>query len=282
MYWFASSTEIPPVKAERLFDIGSLSIHNSTLLGFFITVAVVVFLVWIARQTSVRPSRNKFVSIVEASTEYSVNLLSEIMGSREKAIKYSPLVLSLFFVILINNWVGLLPGVGHSLLATVGGEHVPLLRGFTSDLNNTLALALLTIVLVQIYSIKELGGIGYLARFFTYKPYNPVNLFVGILEVISEITKVISLSFRLFGNIFAGEVLIVVIMTIAGYFAPVAILPFIAMEIFAGFIQAFVFAILTVVYLTISTSGHGDHDEEKDSANNHSHGAVNKRLATSE
>lgn len=256
---FASALEVPPIKAEELFHLGPVAIRNSTLLGWLILLVVTGLLIWAARRISLRPSKSRLASMVEAVCEYAINLMAEIMQDKRRAKRFAPLILTLFFLILLNNWAGLLPGVGHSLLAHTEAGHIPFLRGFTSDLNDTLALAIVTIALVQVYSIKELGGMGYLKHFFTDKPYNPINLFVGLLEVIGEFTKIMSLSLRLFGNIFAGEVLLFVITSITGYFAPVASLPFVLMEMFAGFIQAFVFAMLTVVYLTISTSGHDDH-----------------------
>lgn len=265
-YWFANSLAIPPVQAENLFEIGPIAVRNSTFFGFLVTSIIVVLLIWAGRSITMRPSKNKFIFILELGVDYFVNLMSEIMGSRSKAMKFSPLIISLFFVILINNWAGLLPGVGHSITATTAEGHVPFLRAFTSDLNNTLSLAILTMLMVQVYSIKELGGLGYLKHFFTDKPYNPVNIFVGLLEIVSECTKALSLSLRLFGNIFAGEVLLFVINSITGYLAPLATLPFIVMELFAGFIQAFVFAMLTIVYLSIATADHS-HDEAHHSSN---------------
>lgn len=260
--FFAESLEVPPIKAERILHLGPIGIHNSTLLGWLVFGLVLIGMIWIAHRISIRPSKNRFVSAIEAICEYVVNLMDGIMNDRAKAIKFAPLILTLFFVILINNWFGLLPGVGHSLLANTPAGHVPFLRSFSSDLNDTLSLAIVTMVLVQIYSIRELGGLGYFKHFFTDKPYNPIYIFVGLIEVLGEFTKIMSLSLRLFGNIFAGEVLLFVITSISGWLAPVISLPFVFLEAFGGFIQAFVFAMLAIVYLTISTTGHSSHDEE--------------------
>lgn len=217
---------------------------------------IVAVFVAIARNVKLRPSKNPVVGLVEAAAEYALNMMSEVMHSRRKAVRYVPLILTLFFVIMLNNWAGLLPGVGHAVTTSTHEGHVPLLRGFTSDLNNTLALAIVTMIMVQIYAIIELKPLGYLKHFFSDKPYNPINLFVGVLELVGEFTKVMSLSLRLFGNIFAGEVLLLVIGSISGYLAPVTTLPFIFMELFVGFIQAFVFAMLAIVYLAIATDKH--------------------------
>ncbi|MEO8862874.1 MAG: F0F1 ATP synthase subunit A [Candidatus Saccharimonadales bacterium] len=262
MQLFASAIQVPPIKAENLFNLGPIVVRNSTLLGAVVLICSTIFLIWVTKKISIRPTKNRLAAAVEAICDYVMTLMTEVIGDRRRALKYAPLVLTLFFLILLNNWAGLLPGVGHSLLAHTHEGHVPFLRGFTSDLNSTLALALVTMFLVQVYSIKELGGLGYFKHFFTDKPYNPINLFVGLLELLGEFTKVMSLSLRLFGNIFAGEVLLFVITSITGYLAPVATMPFVLMEMFAGFIQAFVFAMLTLVYLTIATSKHDDHEAE--------------------
>lgn len=284
MQWFASALEVPPARAEELFHLGPLAVRNSTLLGWLTIIVVVGLLLWAARQIRVRPSKNKLASLIEAACEYALNLMTEVMQDARRARRFAPLVLTLFFLILLNNWAGLLPGVGHSLLAHTPAGHVPFLRGFTSDLNDTLALAIVTMVLVQVYSVKELGGFGYFKHFFTDKPYNPVNLFMGLIEVVGELAKVMSLSLRLFGNIFAGEVLLFVISSITGYIAPVATLPFVFMEMFAGFIQAFVFAMLTVVYLTVATASHDDH-AMSDGHRSHDHSPAHtqsKELAVSD
>lgn len=255
-FLFASTIDIPTLQAEPVLKLGPVAVRNSQLLGIAILLLLVFMFIVVARNIKVKPSKNPVVGLIEMACEYVLNLMSEVMRSRRKAVTYAPLILTLFFVIMFNNWAGLLPGVGHAITTHTNEGAVPLLRGFTSDLNNTLAMAIVTMVMVQIYAIKELRPLGYLKHFFSDKPYNPINLFVGVLEVIGEFTKVMSLSLRLFGNIFAGEVLLLVISTISGYLAPITTLPFVLMEIFIGFIQAFVFAMLAIVYLTIATDKH--------------------------
>ena len=127
---------------------------------------------------------------------------------------------------------------------------VTLFRSVNSDLNVTLALALISVGVTHYYSISSLGIVDYLKRYFSI---NPVNLFVGLLEIIAEITKILSLSFRLFGNIFAGEALL---MTISSLFAFVLPLPFIFLEIIVGFVQAAIFMMLTLVFMVILTEKH--------------------------
>ena len=163
--------------------------------------------------------------------------------------------MSFFIFILLSNWLSLLPGIG-----TIGffeeneGHRVlsPILRGSTSDINVTLGLALVSVAATHILSIKTLGIVEYLTRYFSI---NPINLFIGLLEIISEITKIISLSFRLFGNIFAGEV---VLHTVSSLFAFVFPLPFLFLEMIVVFVQALVFAMLTMAFMAILTTSHSE------------------------
>ena len=178
-------------------------------------------------------------------------------------------MLTLFTFILFANLSGLFPGVGTVITQTPEGE-VPLLRAFTTDLNATLALAILTIGTVQFYAIKELGIIGHLKHYFTDKPWNPMNLFIGLIEVMTEFIRIMTLSMRLFGVIYAGEVLLHVIGELAGNFGWAATLPIYGMEIFFSVIQAYLFVMLTTVYLSIATSHSEDapaHEDNVDRSN---------------
>jgi F-type H+-transporting ATPase subunit a len=138
-----------------------------------------------------------------------------------------------------------------------GGEHeeeimtIPLLRGNNADLNATLALALVSVVMIQIYGVQFLGFKTYISKFLNFK--DPIYFVLGILEIVSEVSKVISFAFRLFGNIFAGEVL----LTIVAFLVPVlASFPFLMLEVFVGLVQALVFSMLTSVFLSLAVSHH--------------------------
>ncbi len=166
------------------------------------------------------------------------------------------IIASFFFFILLGNYLGLLPGVGtigfHKI---VDGKEVfvPFFRSINSDLNTTVALALVSVIATHYLAIKYLGLGGYISKFLSL---NPIFLFVGILEIIGEATKILSLSFRLFGNIFAGEVLL---STAANkLFAFIVPIPFYFLELLVGFVQALIFAMLTLVFMVILTqkSGH--------------------------
>ena len=162
--------------------------------------------------------------------------------------------MSFFIFILIANWSEFIPG-----FSSIGFFHhgeqgektlVPLFRSATSDLNATLALAMISAVATHFLSVRTLGIKEYIGRYFSL---NPINLFVGILELIGEFTKIISLSFRLFGNIFAGGV---VLGIISGIFAIIIPLPFLLLEIIVGFVQALIFGMLTMAFMAILTTPH--------------------------
>lgn len=249
---FASAQPNIVLHAEEVTRIGGVPITNSFLLGLLTSLVLIIIFVIVAKRIHVKAGGG-FVSMIELLCEMQVNLMSEVMHSRKKALKYAPFVITLFCFILFNNWFGLLPGVGS---IKVHGE--PLFRAWTADLTGTLALSVVSIISVQIFALREVGFVGNLKHYFTDKPWNPINLFVGLLEVLGEFTRAASLALRLFGNIFAGEVLLLVLSLITSYGSPVATLPFILMELFVGFIQAFVFTTLVIVYIALAVGGHGE------------------------
>lgn len=252
-----------PLAAEPLFNVGPLTITNSMLFGVIIGVVVVVLFASALRHSTVRP-KNKFAFGVETLVDMLITAASENFGGdRKKALKHAPLFLTLFAFIIISNLSGLLPGVG-TVTATTAEGVSPLLRPFTTDLNGTLALAVLTIGLVQFHAIKELGIVGHLKHYFTNKPWNPMNLFIGLIEVLGEFIRIITLSMRLFGVIYAGEVLLHVISDLAGNFGWAATIPVYFMEIFFSAIQAYIFIMLATAYLGMATAHSDDHNSNPD------------------
>lgn len=232
------------IKAEEIGQVFGLPVTNS-ILASWLTMILLIFLGSIlCRRLKVVPTGSQ--SILEITIDGLYNLFKGVMGDQVK--KFFPLLATLFLFIITANWLGLLPGVGSIGIKEVGHESfIPLFRGATADLNTTLALALIAVFSIQYYGIKTLGTSLYISKFINFK--NPIYFFVGILELISEVSKIISFAFRLFGNIFAGEVLLTVIAFLIPIFAP---LPFMALEIFVGFIQALVFAMLTAVFLNVA------------------------------
>lgn len=235
------------LSAEKVVEVvEGVHITNSIISTWVVMALLVIFALLATRKMKMVPSGLQMIA--EVLVDGLRGLFESIMQEQYK--RYFPFLATLFIFIVFSNWAGLLPGVG--TLGFFHGEHgeefIPLFRAGTADINLTLALALITIVLIQIEGIRTLGA-SYLKKFFNFS--NPINFYVGILELISEFSKIISFSFRLFGNIFAGEVLLVVIAFLVPIFAP---LPFIGLELFVGFIQALVFSMLTSVFLLVATS----------------------------
>mgnify|MGYP001570323356 CR=1 FL=1 len=236
------------LKAENIFLIGSFYVTNSLILSFLIFCLMVSFALFFRKQIKLIPG--KIQSLVEVAFETLLNLMESVLGTREKAEKYFPLIATIFIFIWISNLIGIFPGVG-SFIFREGNKQIPLLRSPASDLNFTIALAVISVFVTNIFGITALGFFKHIGKFFNFK--NPINFFIGILELLSEISKMISLSFRLFGNVFAGEILLIIVFALAPYFAPI---PFLFLEIFVGFIQAFVFAMLTLVSVSLHTEAH--------------------------
>jgi F-type H+-transporting ATPase subunit a len=240
------------IHAEDIFHIGSFPVTNSALLAFVALVVLAVFAIVLRRRIKMIPGGIQ--NIAEIVIDGALGLMDSVLGDRRKSEQYLPAVLTIFLFVLCSNWLGLLPGVG-SLTVRLDGGTVPLLRSPAADLNFTIALALLALTFINIIGISAIGLKGRLKVFFNFK--SPITFFVGILELISEFAKIISFSFRLFGNVFAGEVLLTVMAFLLPYLAP---LPFIFLEIFVGFIQAFIFSMLTLVFISMAVSeGHEDH-----------------------
>ena len=219
---------------------------TNTILVSWITMGVLIVVSFLAtRKVQLVPSGPQ--SLFEMVVDFGYTTVSDLAGSK-KAKVFFPIVMTFFLFILLSNWLGLLPG-----FATITFKGEPLLRSMNSDLNMTLALALTSAVLTHAFALYYLGIFEYLKKWFTL---NPIFLFVGILELVGEFTKIVSLSFRLFGNIFAGEV---VLATISGIFAFIVPLPFYFLEIIVGFVQAAVFMMLTLVFMVLLSEKHEAH-----------------------
>lgn len=258
--------------AEPILHVGNFTITNSLIMGWVTTLVLVTFFVFAGRSAKKAKKRvprgvHNFFEII---LEQALNMGDSVTGERKKTLKFLPIVLSLFLFILMGNWLGLLPGVG-----TIGfvenAEHgkvfVPLLRGATADLNTTLAIGLFAIVMSHVFGVLTVGLWNHFNKFVNIKSFlvipkkikkdpmivmvNPIKAFVGLIEVVGEVAKVASLSLRLFGNIFAGEVLIASMMALSAFILP---LPFMFLELIVGVVQAMVFSILTLAFMSIASS----------------------------
>ncbi|MBI3115335.1 MAG: F0F1 ATP synthase subunit A [Candidatus Kerfeldbacteria bacterium] len=238
--------------AETVFRIGSFPVTNTLIASVF--TALVIGLLAFAlgrRKPSLKP--RGFQNLMEGIVAWLLGLMDGITGNRQLTKKMFPFVTTIFLFVVISNWIGIFPGFGTIGIREVHqGEEVlvPFFRSVNADLNFTLALAIVSVVATNVLGIVVLGAFKFAGKFFVNPFKNPIGAFVGLLELIGELAKLLSFSFRLFGNIFAGEVLLVVIASLIPYVAP---LPFYFLEIFVGFIQAFVFAVLTLVFMRVAT-----------------------------
>ena len=239
------------LQAEILGYIFGLPITNSLVLSLVTAVLLVGGGFLVAQSLKMIP--NKLQSTVELVIDGLLDFMTQILGDRKQTLKYFPLIATLFLFILLNNWIGVLPGIGSIGVTEIdhGQEvFVPFFRSANADLNTTFALALIAVFAIQMYGIQRLGFFGHIGKFINVT-HGPIHFFVGLLELVGEFAKVLSFSFRLFGNVFAGEVLLVIIMALVPVIIP---LPFIFLEYFVGFIQALVFAMLTLIFLKVATA----------------------------
>ncbi len=235
-------------------------ITNSLLVTWLVMVVILILAALATRKIKMVPGGLQ--NIFEYIFEFLLSLIESVTGNRKKAEKFFPILATFFIFILIANLTDIIPGIGSigvKEVAAGGAGILPFFRPPSSDLNFTLALAIISVTATQVFGIAALGFFKHLAKFFTIKG-GPIKTFVGLLELVSEIAKMVSFSFRLFGNIFAGEVLLTVIAVIVPFVVP---LPFYLLEAFVALIQALVFTMLSLVFFTVATSAHEEHVEER-------------------
>lgn len=271
------------INSEVIAKILGFEVRTSALTSVIVTAMIVLGAFAINRLLKKTSKPKGVQAIIEVVIESLHGMVQDVTGDTKKTKDFFPFIASFFIFVIFNNWFGLLPIVGplgyyakeaaHTTQAEVTTEQlehgeepahaeeavekkspfIPYLRPATSDLNVTLALGLMSIGLVQWFGIKYLG-LAYFRKFFNFS--SPILFFVGLLELISEFAKIISFAFRLFGNIFAGKVLIIVIKFLVPLILP---MPFYALEVFIGFIQALVFSMLTLVFINMATVSHEEH-----------------------
>ncbi len=236
------------LKAQQLFNIGNFNVTNGLLMTLIVSLVLIAFSFVLRSKIKMVPG--KLQGAAEMGAESLLGLMESTLGSMGKAEKYFPLIATIFIFILTSNLLGIFPGVG-SLMFKNGGQEVPLFRSPAADLNFTLAFAVISVIVTNIIGMAAVGTFKHIGKFLNFK--GPLDFFIGILELISEIAKIVSLSFRLFGNVFAGEVLLTIISFLAPYVIP---LPFLMLELFVGMIQAFIFAMITLVSISLHTAEH--------------------------
>ncbi len=268
--------------AEPIFNIGSFPVTNALFTSWI--VVLIIFVIAVIIRSKIREIPRGIQNFFEIVIEGALNLCDQVTNDRAITIKAFPIVFSVFLFILINNWMGIVPlgGLGIITQTDHGQAFIPIIRSGTADVNGTLPLAILSVLGANLFGIFSIGAWKTLNKYVNLNALGsmvtkvrkdpmvlmtaPITIFVSALELIGEFAKMASLSFRLFGNVFAGEVLLASMAAIFAYIVPT---PFILLEVFVGVIQAFIFSILTLVYYTIASHDHDDHDEHENHTETH-------------
>ena len=248
------------IASEPIFHIGSFTVTNTLFTSWLVLIVITIIAFAFSKHIKAVPGR--FQALGEFVLEKFMDFMDTFAGGRDTVRKFLPVVATIFFFVLTSNWMGTLPG-----FESIGfhEEHegkevfVPLLRTVNSDLNMTLALAFIIVIGSHIVGFATIGTKHHLGKFIVNPLKNPIGSFVGFLEIIGELSRVVSLSFRLFGNIFAGSVLMLIISFLVPFIVPI---PFLGLEFFVGFIQALVFLMLSTVFINMATIGHGSEHHE--------------------
>ena len=255
--YMASAGPHISVKVDEVFNIAGVSITNSHLMGF-LGLIVLVWVMFRTRAAVLGKKKHNFITrLIQWTFDGLYNTVCQVIPDQKWARKVAPLCITLFFFIVAQYWLGLLPIVGP---ITIGEHHAPLFRGGVADLNMTFGLAIVTIVAAQIYAFKYLGFKGNMGRYFVNPLRDPIMSFVGILELVAEFSRMLGLSFRLFGNVLAGEILLAIIAYMTKFLSPVALQPFYFFELFIGGIQAYIFFMLSTVFISLGLAHHDSHE----------------------
>lgn len=241
------------IAPQILWQSGPFAISNSQVLGLLGTALVLWLLFSTARAAKTGKRMNRLQSMVMWIFEMLYKTTVDVIGDRETARKVVPLGITIVFFFAVNNWFGLLPGVG---AVTLHGEE--LFRGVAADLNTTLAIAIISIVTAQMWAIKRRGFRGNLSRYIVNPLKSPIHSFIGILEILAEISRTAALALRMFGNVLGGEVLLAVIGYLTGYAGGLILPVFYCLELFVGGIQAYVFFMLTIAFISLALPAEGE------------------------
>lgn len=273
--WLIVHRPEPELPAHVVFHILGFPITNS-IIATWVTIVVLTIFSWaVTRKMQLVPGRKQ--ALLEFAIESLLNFCRSVAGEKNGR-RFFPIVATIFLFVVFNAWLSLLPGYGSILVNFTDGGHTELLRGANTDINTPLAIAIVTFVAVEVVGFRSLG-IGYGKKFFNFEGiiqsgkylfrgkiksslssfvFGFINLFVGIIELVSEFIRVVSLTIRLFGNMTAGEILLLsAVFLMPWLFA----LPFYGLELLVGFVQALIFASLTLIFLTTAVASHGDHKE---------------------
>ena len=270
--WFTVSRPAPELPAEEVFSLFGFPITNSVIAAW-LTIAVLVGISYaVTHRLALIPGRLQ--CLLEFALGWLYDFCKEVAGE-EYGRRFFPVVTTIFLFVIMNAWLSLLPGFGSILVTGVEGKPVHLLRGANTDINMPLALALVSFIFVEYFGVRAHGGFGYLSKFINVGQFfrsigqlfrgklraglsgmftGVIDIFVGMLEALSELVRIVSFTFRLFGNMTAGEILLLIAMFLVPW---VLALPFYGLELLVGFVQALIFGGLTLVFLTLAVAAHG-------------------------
>lgn len=249
-----------------LFYIGSFPITNSFLWAVILSLTLIIVSILVTKSLKKVPGR--FQSLFEILIEGAYSFVISVVGSEKKARKVFPLVFSMFFLILIANLATFIPGQSAISLKKAEGT-VPLFRTIIADYSLVFVMTMISIITTQIVAIFVHGPFGYIGKFLNFSGIKEffvllfkgkvkigvlaqglLDLFLGVMDIVGELSKIISLSFRLFGNMFASEVLTAIILFLAPFIAP---LPFQFLGLLTAVVQAFVFSVLTLIFINMAS-----------------------------
>lgn len=257
--------ELPAeIISHPIFTLGPFEFAlTNTILASWLTLIVLLLLAFAAtRRMRLIPSGVQ--NILEAGLEVLLNFATSVAGEKNGR-RFFPVIATIFLFVITNAWLSLLPGFGSITIKDPEGHAVPLLRGANTDINIPLALALMSFIFVEYWGLSTLGW-RYITKFINVrnllrgKFMGLIDAFVGVLEALSELIRIVSFTLRLFGNMTAGEILLLVVVFLAPW---VVALPFYGLEIFIGFVQALIFSGLTLVFATLAVAGHGEGHKER-------------------
>ncbi|MGH7195319.1 MAG: F0F1 ATP synthase subunit A [Candidatus Saccharimonadales bacterium] len=257
----AASGPVTHIAPGSLFKLAGFPITNSMIYGWGVLLVIIAFLIWTAHRVTVKP-KGGFVQFVEYGVEFIRNLVETSFEDKRRAGKYVAYFVTLFFLLVFNNLSELTPLIGSAFHY----HSTNLLRPWTADLNATFAMGSSTMLIIYAASIKESGSLRkYMRHFFVGNPKNPIYFVSGLLEMLSDAFRVISLSLRLFLNISIGSIIIIVFAYLGHtILAPITATPFTLIELFVDFLQAYIFVILSVMYLTIVVNHVTEEDRQSE------------------
>lgn len=247
---FASDIEIS-VGAQTVFTVFGFPVTNTLLTGALGTAAMFVVFGYVIYMIK-HGKYNRFVGLVQWCFEGMFGQVLDVIPDKKMARQVAPMALSIFFLMLANYWMSVLPG-----LDSIKVNGVPLLRSLAADLNFPIVVAIIVFIMVQYLAIRTLGPIGNLKRYLKNPLKDPLGSFEGFLEIIGEVSRYTALAVRMFGNCFAGEILLVIVAVLTSYISTVMLPAFLLFELFIGFVQAYVFFILTIMFTSLAVESHG-------------------------